>query len=225
VLPRLTPVAALVAAALLLAPSARSEPLAGAWTPAPPPALGTPTDLADRAAVAATWPAPRLALADRDRVLDPFAAFGSVLGPRFAPALLPATTRLLTEALYAASAAVVEAKERFVRLRPFAVDASLARCPGIELLEPARSWPSGHAAIGYAWAALLADLVPERADAILARGRDYGMSRVVCGFHWPSDVVEGQALGTAVAEALIGESRLASLRDAARAEMGRLGVP
>ncbi|MCC6735476.1 MAG: phosphatase PAP2 family protein [Bauldia sp.] len=197
---------------------------APAYVPGAPPAPGTAADIADHAAVAGTWSAARLALADRDRVLDPFAAFSGVLGPGFTPAYLPATTQLLTDVLYAASAAAVAAKWPFHRLRPFVADPALARCPGSDLLEPNRSWPSGHAAIGYAWALLLADLVPARAEAILDRGRDYGVSRVVCGFHWPSDIVEGQAVGAAVAGRIIGDAGTAPLLAAARAELSRITI-
>lgn len=206
-----------LAIAMLAALPAAAEQL---WMPAAPPVPGAEVDLADRAAIAATWSPARLALADRDRILDPFAAFGSVLGPRFAPAFLPATTQLLADALYAASVAVVEAKEHFVRLRPFAVDPASARCPGAELLEPDRSWPSGHAAIGHVWAVLLAELLPAESSALLARGHDYGMSRVVCGFHWPSDVAEGQVLGTIVADRILADPFFAPLLDAAQIELG-----
>jgi membrane-associated phospholipid phosphatase len=36
--------------------------------------------------------------------------------------------------------------------------------------EPLESYPSGHASIGWAWALALAELVPDRANAIFSRG-------------------------------------------------------
>ncbi|WP_395396169.1 phosphatase PAP2 family protein (plasmid) [Novosphingobium sp. BL-8A] len=61
-------------------------------------------------------------------------------------------------------------------------------------LDPKRSYPSGHAANGYAAALVLAEIFPARREEILARGLRYGDNRVVCGAHHPSDVLEGQLL-------------------------------
>ena len=57
------------------------------------------------------------------------------------------------------------------------------------------SYPSGHAALGWAWALVLTEMAPERADAILARGMAYGESRVICGVHYSSDVEAGRLVG------------------------------
>jgi acid phosphatase (class A) len=46
------------------------------------------------------------------------------------------------------------------------------------------SYPSGHTAIGLAWALILCELFPENANLILDRGRAFGESRVVCNVHW-----------------------------------------
>jgi acid phosphatase (class A) len=59
------------------------------------------------------------------------------------------------------------------------------------------SYPSGHASIGWAWALTLAQLDPERANAIFQRGLAFGQGRVVCGVHWKSDVDSGRIIGAA----------------------------
>jgi len=64
------------------------------------------------------------------------------------------------------------------------------------------SYPSGHASIGWAWALALAELDPERANAILRRGLDFGMSRVYCGVHYASDVEAGRTIGAATVSRL-----------------------
>lgn len=61
------------------------------------------------------------------------------------------------------------------------------------------SYPSGHATRGWQAALILAQVAPDRAEDILARGRTYGDSRIVCRVHYPSDVAAGQLLGTALA--------------------------
>jgi acid phosphatase (class A) len=73
------------------------------------------------------------------------------------------------------------------------------------------SYPSGHATFGWGQALVLAAMVPEKADAILARGRAYGDSRVVCGVHYPSDIAAGRMTAAAVLARL--ESDAAYHRD------------
>lgn len=50
------------------------------------------------------------------------------------------------------------------------------------------SYPSGHTIRGWTVASLLAEINPEAADGLFARGWEYGESRVIDGAHWQSDV-------------------------------------
>ena len=59
------------------------------------------------------------------------------------------------------------------------------------------SYPSGHTAIGWAWALILMEVYPEQADVIMERGLQFGISRNVCNVHWHSDVVAGRMMGAA----------------------------
>jgi len=190
---------------------------------APPPAAATPGDAADRAAIADDFTPDRIAQASRDRVLDPFGAFVSILGDAFVSDGLPATRRVLAAVQVAVGRVVIEAKGLFPRTRPYAEDAAFQRCPGTLFLAAERSYPSGHAAVGQAWGIVLAALLPERGPVLLARGADYGASRVVCGFHWPSDVAAGQAIGAAVAADLLADPGLARLLRRARDELAPFG--
>ena len=86
------------------------------------------------------------------------------------------------------------------------------------------SYPSGHTAIGWAWALILCEVVPENTDAILARGREFGQSRVVCNVHWQSDVDEGRIMGAAaVARLHADESFRRELEEAKREVAGIRG--
>ncbi len=68
--------------------------------------------------------------------------------------------------------------------------------------KPSWSYPSGHSLWGYSMALVLAAMLPEKRDAILARGRQFGWSRVVGGVHWPSDVAAGRIAAVAMVERL-----------------------
>ncbi|VVT18759.1 Acid phosphatase (fragment) [Sphingomonas sp. EC-HK361] len=83
-------------------------------------------------------------------------------------------------------------------------------------------YPAGHTTLGWAWATILAELVPDRATPNMARGRAHGESRVVCGVHNASAVEAGRVTAAATLAAI--ESDPAFLRDraAARQEMDRL---
>jgi len=80
-------------------------------------------------------------------------------------------------------------------------------------------YPSGHTSIGWAWALILSEVVPERADAIQARGRNYGESRLVCNVHWQSDILEGRFMGAAAVARLHDNAAFQSDLLAARKEI------
>jgi len=87
-------------------------------------------------------------------------------------------------------------KDRYQRPRPFVSHAQIQPCLP---LEQGYSFPSGHATWYRAASELLADLVPQRRERLVAVGSHGGNSRVLCGVHYPSDVQAGQRLGVAAA--------------------------
>ena len=87
------------------------------------------------------------------------------------------------------------------------------------MLEKDGSYPSGHTAVGWAWALILTEIAPDRTDAILARGRAYGESRNVCNVHWHSDVVQGRLLGASTVARLHAEPAFRADLEEAKAEL------
>lgn len=81
------------------------------------------------------------------------------------------------------------------------------------------SYPSTHAAVGWAWALILSEIAPDQTDSILARGRAFGQSRVVCNVHWESDVIEGRFIGAAAVARLHSDSTFLADLEAAKAEL------
>jgi acid phosphatase (class A) len=164
----------------------------------PPPAPASPAQAADMAAVRdaqALHGQPRWVLAQHDDDVSPFTAFGPVLGPAFSKANAPRTAALFDILFADARSLTAPSKEAFGRPRPPLVDPGLKTCMP---LEPTKSYPSGHATRGWLMALILAEVFPEKANALLARGRDYGDSRVVCAEHFPTDVHAGRLIGAAV---------------------------
>jgi acid phosphatase (class A) len=127
---------------------------------------------------------------------------------------------LLRRTLADAGRSTTTAKKQYQRKRPFIVNTEPICTPDDkDFLIKNGSYPSGHTAIGWAWALILAEIAPERADAILARGRAYGESRVICNVHWHSDVVEGRFMGAATVARLHADSVFQAELKAAKAEV------
>ncbi len=69
------------------------------------------------------------------------------------------------------------------------------RGPVMNLID-SPSYPSGHTTYGYMGSILLAVLVPERYQQMIARGAEYGNDRILMGAHYTMDVLGGRTLAT-----------------------------
>jgi len=125
-------------------------------------------------------------------------AFSDALGFEVTEKDTPHLYALLRRALTDAGLSTYAAKDHYKRRRPFMLNNQPIGTPDEEEgLREDGSYPSGHTAIGWAWALILCEIVPDRTDAILARGREFGQSRVICNVHWQSDVDSGRMMGSA----------------------------
>ncbi|MCL7714736.1 acid phosphatase [Stenotrophomonas mori] len=146
--------------------------------------------------------------------------FACAIGSRIDEATTPRLYGLLRRTRTDAAVVSDAAKDRYNRTRPFVANGEATCTPDKEAgLAQNGSYPSGHTSIGWAWALILAELAPDRSDAILARGRSYGESRLVCNVHWHSDVLSGRFMGSAVVARLHGDPRFRQDMDAARSEL------
>lgn len=146
-------------------------------------------------------------------------AFSCALGIPITEKETPHLCMLLRRSGADAGLSTYTAKKHYQRNRPFMVNREPVCTPEEEeLLRKDGSYPSGHTALGWAWALILTEIAPERADAILARGRAFGESRNVCNVHWHSDVVEGRFMGAAAVAKLHSDPVFCAELEAARAE-------
>jgi acid phosphatase (class A) len=192
----------------------------------PPPAADTAAKAADVEAYRITRPlrgTARWELATQDADLTfPNAAgtYSCALGAPITESATPHLYTLLRRTLTDGGAATGAAKRKYVRKRPFVELAEASCSPGDEgYLRNDGSYPSGHSSLGWAWALLLAELAPDRDDAVLARGFAYGQSRVVCGVHWQSDVNAGRVVGAGVVARLHDDPGFRADFEAARKEL------
>lgn len=224
---------AAVAIVALTLPAAAQAPAGRPAVNLPPvidgPALIGPSPTIDSARAAsdrlATHPLvspERLAQARADEPWSPWTAMHPLFGDSFAEARLPATARVFRDVLNGLSPVIGAAKNANDRRRPMFADPNVVQCDALDAAtQNQSSYPSGHAAGGWAWALVMAELVPARADAILQRGRDFGESRVICGYHFPSDVEASRVLAAGVIARLHGEATFRRDLEAARRELAR----
>jgi acid phosphatase (class A) len=192
----------------------------------PPPAEGSAAKAADVEAYKTTralrdtarW---QLATQDADLTFPNAAGtFSCALGAPVTEAETPRLYALLRRTLTDGGAATRAAKGRYQRRRPFVEFSERSCSPNDEgYLRNDGSYPSGHSSLGWTWTLLLAELAPDRDDAILARGFAYGQSRVVCGVHWQSDVDAGRVMGAGVVARLHDDPTFRADFEAAREEL------
>jgi acid phosphatase (class A) len=162
----------------------------------PPPAPGSAAAEQDRRIFLDTRQlkdSPRWSLARVDAgKADILEGFGCALGVTPTRQTTPRLAAMLERASRDVRAAVAGPKRLHDRKRPYQVDRGpiCARSGLIVALTP--DYPSGHATWGWTVGLILAKAQPQRADAILARARAYGESRVVCGVHNASSVEAGR---------------------------------
>lgn len=211
----------------ILAGYLQREELPDSLTLLPPPpaaktaALAADEEAADKALALKGTPQWKLAADDAD-IMFPHAAgtFACAVGAPISEEETPRLYMLLRRVFTDAGYSTWKAKDFYKRPRPFVVNGGPTCAPEHDkFLSKNTSYPSGHAAIGWAWALVLTKIAPDRTDAILARGRAYGDGRVVCNVHWQSDVTEGRLVGSAAVARLHANSTFQSDLEAARAEL------
>ena len=141
-------------------------------------------------------------------------AYASAMGMPLDAGRYPKTVALIDKVGKDIKAVTDGLKVHFMRPRPYQADPRVQ--PAIER-EASPSYPSGHATRGLVYAMVLADLAPDRRDALLAQGRLVGVDRVIGGVHYPSDIEAGQRLGHKLAEMWLADPQNRSLVEGVRA--------
>lgn len=116
-----------------------------------------------------------------------------------------------------------EAKNYYNRQRPFSFYEEDTCNPEQQAeLSTNGSYPSGHTSIGWATALVLAEINPERQNEILKRGYEMGESRVICGYHFQSDVDAGRITGAVTVARLHADPAFQAQLEKAKAEFRNL---
>lgn len=101
--------------------------------------------------------------------------------------------------------------DKYGNSRPFQTEPAITRIVGLDYfntpadnsdynrgpimnLTDSPSFPSGHTTYGYTGSLVLAILVPERYQQMIARAAEYGNDRILMGAHYAMDVLGGRTL-------------------------------
>lgn len=188
--------------------------------PAPPEprSLGGLADI-EVVLQAQAWRTPEhVAWAKRVDKNDAF-MWSEVLGPWFTREKLPVTTALLKDVDEDRHEITEVAKNLFARARPWTIEPRVQPC----VAKPSNlSYPSGHTSSIFTRARILAEIVPEKREELLAFAHRAAWGRIFAGVHYPSDVVGGRLLGEAIAEEIKQSPAFQERLKSARAEVAPL---
>jgi acid phosphatase (class A) len=124
--------------------------------------------------------------------------FTEVAGSFLLETNLPKTAAFFEKVQKDAEAVTDEGKDFFQEPRPFTTDPSLANGK----LEKSYGYPSGHSTEATTLALVLAEMLPEKREAILAHSDLMGWHRVQIARHYPADIYAGRALARAIVREL-----------------------
>ena len=189
---------------------------------APPPLPDSPEQAADLREVREVHEAATPADIEVAKKQSKFTIFTwtPAIGDFFQPGKFPKTEALLNNVHSDAEAVVDGAKDHWKRPRPYVVDPSLAAGK----LETSFSYPSGHSTESMTLALVMADLFPDKHDAIIAVARDIGWHRVEYARHYPTDIYAGRVLAQAIVREMKKNADFQKDFAAAQAEIAAAGV-
>ena len=134
----------------------------------------------------------RAAVAERDAIwdLDTLAAiFSEPFGMKIDQEATPEIYKAFVQGVHTIELIRIRPKAHFMRKRPFdRFQEHMYTTWEEDELRGEGSYPSGHTIRGWSAALLLAEINPAAANELYARGWEYGVSRVIVGAHWQSDV-------------------------------------
>jgi acid phosphatase (class A) len=124
--------------------------------------------------------------------------FTEAIGSFFVATNLPKTAAFFEKVQQDAETVTDLGKDYFHRPRPYSVDTNLINGK----LEKSFSYPSGHSTESMVLALVLADVIPDKQEAIIAHARLMGWHRIQIARHYPTDIYAGRMLAQAIVHEL-----------------------
>jgi acid phosphatase (class A) len=184
---------------------------------APPPLIDSPEQAADMDEVRSVYHAASEADKQAAYAEKKFSVFNFTesVGAYFVETNLPKTAAFFEKVQKDAETVTDLGKDFFHRPRPFTTDPSLANGK----LEKSFSYPSGHSTETMVLGLVLADLLPDKHDGIIAHARQMGWHRVQIARHYPTDIYAGRVLAQAIVKQFKKSDEFENAAAAAKAEI------
>ena len=141
--------------------------------------------------------------------------FTPAIGAFFQSNNLPKTAAFFDTVQTDADIVTDDAKDFYKRPRPYVTDPSLANGN----LEKSFSYPSGHSTESMVLALVLADLFPDKHDAIIAEARTLAGIACEIALHYPTDIYAGRVLAQAIVKQIEKSEEFQKDFDEAKAEI------
>ena len=145
-------------------------------------------------------------------------AFSSVLGINISERNTPAIYNLFDVGFRIGNMAIEIPQNYYTRTRPYSRFEEHTLVPSDENKYAAvGSYPSATAVMGWLYALMLTEVCPAKQNQVLTRGYNMGLSPVIAGYNWNSDVHVGRLLASAILGRLHSQSSFnAWVTDAAK---------
>lgn len=147
--------------------------------------------------------------------------YACTMGLALDEAQTPTTLRILHRVELDVRTVGKPAKDHYNRPRPMIGDDKPICIPREDWMKTNSSYPSGHSMTGWAWALILTELAPAKAEGLLAVGKAVGDSRAICGVHYRTDIEAGRTLAAAMVAKLHGDPQFKSDIAKAHREIAR----
>ena len=168
---------------------------------------------------------PRWELARKDNMgffPGPVDAFSCSLGAPITEKDTPNLYTILNRAYFDVDWWDKPIKDQYKRPRPFVVNNEPICHSSVSTMKKYKSYPSGTAALGWAYALILSEIAPDKTEALLSRGLAYSETSVICNQGWYSDMVAGRILGSALVARLHTEPEFQKNLSAAKNELAAI---
>lgn len=121
-------------------------------------------------------------------------AFGIEINKENTPILYDILSNIIVDA---GKSAVFKIKQYYKRERPYVYfNENTCNDKEFKLLLNNGSYISGHAVLGWTTALILSEINPEKQTQLLKKGYEFGQSRVICGYHWQSDITNSSIIAS-----------------------------
>lgn len=186
----------------------------------PPPAPDSVVAEAERATLvllAENRTPEQVALARHWEKYDVFKTVQPVVGDWATAQTLPKLAAFIKNSTVETRPFTDRAKSTYARRRPHEENPALVLA--LDAKPDGPSYPSGHATAAWLHATLLAAALPDHAADFQHQAELVCLSRLYGGAHYPSDVVAGRRLGTAIAQAMLKSADTQRALEEIRAEL------